>query len=552
MENRNLMIDIESFSDETFDIDSSVNEAKTYIEELIKDNRWLVGDFEDDIWVLEHSLYKGSRIKFDFSSFNRFIFKHNQHENFVDIVKCWCVNNIKNYAGPEALLKPLIFAFENSQGFSENHADELIRKIDESNGTNHFKMTFTNALFNFFDFYESEINAIYIPKLIEYRSKINYKNPVRKLPPSREILLFSDFLERDFDFLINNFESDEDALNSLLTVYPIYIWWNLTNVIPMRANEFCSIERDCLFIKNGEYYIRLPRQKQKIRSNIQIIDELSISKELYEDIQKYIDITNKYGNSDTLISYRSLLDISHPAGNYVRNAMTRDKDHFGRAKFQVLLASYYKRIEKVFNYKFDKENEVSPNDTRHFAFISLMMQGFSPIEIARLGGHKIIESQYHYSYHTEYWVDCEVFKLMKKIKNNSSNVQNISDDIKMKALIVNNAETKIKMNIGYCTDIEQKCESSKCYFCSHWGIDKDEFLMKKEEIKNDIINMKSNLLEACSFMKNLHDNFIKDELSKRSVDNLNDIKRQSNKIKSDLYKIALLNSKIKGDYFNEK
>ncbi len=38
--------------------------------------------------------------------------------------------------------------------------------------------------------------------------------------------------------------------------------------------------------------------------------------------------------------------------------------------------------------KVEQEYQLRPNDSRHIAFISLMMQGYSPIEIARLGGHQ--------------------------------------------------------------------------------------------------------------------------------------------------------------------
>ncbi|BCD15390.1 hypothetical protein [Bacillus cereus] len=79
-----------------------------------------------------------------------------------------------------------------------------------------------------------------------------------------------------------------------------------------------------------------------------------------------------------------------------------------------MIEIFYRAIERVYDFKVEQEYQLRPNDTRHLAFMSLMMQGYSPVEIARLGGHKTIQTQVHYSSHKEYWVDSEVFKLMKK------------------------------------------------------------------------------------------------------------------------------------------
>ncbi|BCC00639.1 hypothetical protein BCJMU51_2846 [Bacillus cereus] len=79
-----------------------------------------------------------------------------------------------------------------------------------------------------------------------------------------------------------------------------------------------------------------------------------------------------------------------------------------------MIEIFYRAIERVYDFKVEQEYQLRPNDTRHLAFMSLMMQGYSPVEIARLGGHKTIQTQLHYSSHKEYWVDSEVFKLMKK------------------------------------------------------------------------------------------------------------------------------------------
>ncbi|MGM2835832.1 site-specific integrase, partial [Bacillus cereus group sp. Bce025] len=79
---------------------------------------------------------------------------------------------------------------------------------------------------------------------------------------------------------------------------------------------------------------------------------------------------------------------------------------------ETLIPRFYRTIEQVYDFKVEQEYHLRPNDTRHIAFMSLMMQGYSPVEDARLEGHKTIQPQLHHSNHKEYWVDCDVFKLM--------------------------------------------------------------------------------------------------------------------------------------------
>src|SRR5699024_12777022 len=79
--------------------------------------------------------------------------------------------------------------------------------------------------------------------------------------------------------------------------------------------------------------------------------------------------------------------------------------------------------------------KIRPNDTRHFAFLNLMTQGYHPVEIARLGGHNSLNSQYHYHQHVEYWVASEVMELMLNFKlkeNINYNTNDLSSDKEFK------------------------------------------------------------------------------------------------------------------------
>jgi hypothetical protein len=543
---KEIDIDIEEFSDETFDTVQSIIEAKDIIENLVSENRWIRGNFEDDYWEITKPHYYENYTSFDFSKLDSAHFNENLPHDFKDIVKCWTISLIDRYKkAADSYHIQFLKSFEITKGFRLQEKDSLLKYIEYSKNSNKYKVDMIISLCNFFDFSDLEIGEDYVPSLINLKNKIPVKRNIRQLPPSRYVLSFSYYLEKHFERLLNDSLTQSKLIKELLFIFPLIIWWRLTNIIPMRPSEFCLIERNCILPKNGKHYIKLPRNKLKNTKRIQIPDTLLIDKELYHLIEQYIEITDKYGKTDTLISYRSLI-YGDPSTN--RAAVTKNLNQFKSHNLEGLIKRFYKTMETLYDCAIAKEYHVSPNDTRHLAFVSLMMQGYSPIEIARLGGHQTIKAQYHYSGHTEYWVDCEVFKLMKKIKNSkivADHTGTIPDEVKLKAYNDDGSYQK-KMKIGYCKDQEQRCESKLCYFCSHWGITPDEYIEKKDKIRSDILDMKSNINELSAIIRNLNKQFLSDELNRRNPELLSKIKTKANALQSDIYKLALLCSKIGG------
>src|SRR5699024_650724 len=136
-----------------------------------------------------------------------------------------------------------------------------------------------------------------------------------------------------------------------------------------------------------------------------------------------------------------------------------------------LLKRFYKEvINEYYQINVPFNQKISPNDTRHIDFDSLKMQGISPIEIPRLGGHRIIASQYHHSYLKEYCIDTEVFKLIKNYTNMSNfdnnNIRYIPEIVKLKAFESPTSSFRGELEIGYCSDSLIRCEAKECMLCS--------------------------------------------------------------------------------------
>jgi hypothetical protein len=238
-------------------------------------------------------------------------------------------------------------------------------------------------------------------------------------------------------------------------------------------------------------------------------------------IDDYIKLTNPYGESITLISYRSI--IAFEVRKTRREELKKNMNYINRSNFESLLHRFYRNV--VYGeYKITVKREVKPNDTRHFAFCSLLMQGISPIEIARLGGHSRIESQYHYSNHTEYFIDIEVKKLTDGFKLKDGRIQRSTfqgheitfEDIEDRSFQFpsKNNKTRYPMEIGFCTDELQRCESDECLLCKHWWIHPNDLVEVKPLIQKKILERKQKIIEIGNFLKNLNENLTTDMLLK--------------------------------------
>ncbi|EEM73502.1 MULTISPECIES: tyrosine-type recombinase/integrase [Bacillus cereus group] len=518
---------IEEFSDDTFDLETSIDISREILEQEQRLNFLSTCKFEDNIWILTKEL-KQQRAKIDFHSL---VIHKGVSEKLLSIIKCWVAYLLEKYKA-RTVLKHFL-ALERviliSNVFKLDKIKDIKKEFEEKNSL--MRLYNCIAVLNFIDYYSViDRDGKYIEMFLEIKQGLKVPQTIRKLPPSHDVLKFSLILE---DYMVKI----EDK-NAYYMYFPLYIWWTLSNLIPMRPSEFCSIERDCLFLDDGETYIRLPRTKlkQNIRG-IQIIDNIYIPEELYHMISEYIKETQEFGVSETLISYLSIPIKSEK--------IKLNKKRFTTENLYILLEHFYEDIIfKQYGYTFkppmDEEENIKPisspqssigkmqisrkiraNDTRHFAFLNLMRQGYHPVEIARLGGHINIQTQYHYHQHTEYWVDTEVLQLMLRFNLQENRFKkavglgktsNIKIDEKFKEKFVlrpAKSEHKKMLDLGYCTDPLQYCQVDECYMCNDWRISESELYSEYHLIE---LKMRENEKEISNLMhtlRNLHIQAIK-------------------------------------------
>lgn len=514
----------------------SEHEVTSYtylISELKSKGIFLSNSFNDDNWLFSHEHSPGRTINLDFKKINIDL-----NQDDLLLIKYWIVSLLEEYQPSTCInyFHHFCKAVNITDFFSLDKLNNLIEWLLEDHISDNDKTYVLSNIFSFFDFSEIANSSNYLAKLYDIRNKIKFtKNPIQ-LPSSKYVLLFSYYLEKYFSDIQkdDSFDNVETEKKKVL-FYPILIWWNLTTIIPIRSTEFCLIKRDCLSNENNKYFITITRIKTPGKQKIEI------NESIYHLLNDYIKHTQKYGESETLISYRSLTYADNTGR---RTLQKRDLNSFNKNNLDKLLKRFYKEvIKEYYKISIPKQQDLSPNDTRHIAFVSLMMQGISPIEIAHLGGHKTISAQYHYSFHKEYWIDNEVFKLIKNYKSLSKfedNILYVPENIKLKAFEPPTSTFRGELELGYCSDSQVRCEAVECMFCSHWRLDLDDLYYKHNLIVNKLNENQNNLIDLMNFIYKLHTKGILNIMAPGHLENETNLQQVLQKIKSEIHNRSIL------------
>lgn len=161
-----------------------------------------------------------------------------------------------------------------------------------------------------------------LDNLVDYRYSLNNADNKRPLASFDSYFLFND--------IIKDYWSGNIPENERLFFYPLYLWWRISGVIPLRPREFILTPRNCLEKRDDGWYITLRRNQIKgseKRISYKIKDDYytvqyPINTELAEEIQKYIIFTNRYESTEletlfvTDVHYRQWNRAKHKNSRY--------------------------------------------------------------------------------------------------------------------------------------------------------------------------------------------------------------------------------------------
>ena len=366
----------------------------------------------------------------------------------------------------------------------------------------------------------------------------------RKIPDYRSILVFNHAINQAIwnnakakpknkklkvKRLKNKKFKNNKNINTRLKYYPLYLWWRITSIIPLRPSEFLELDYNCCYKdSNGRYWIKLPRNKIKkefANQKIEIVDALETTEDIYNIIEEYKSLLRPEFKSKYLISWKAYNYCSEFSG--IGLSKVKNPEIMFIETIHYLMQGFYKTMIN--------ERDIiplKPGDSRHLAFCNLMLQGVNPITIARMGGHKRLESQFHYSQHLDTYAESYVFTMADKLKLMSHlktrNASGKYESLKRSKLLVTYSREELgnllEIQKGYCQVIKKddenadfsKCQKD-CWFCHNHMLDTKRYPEAIKELsgKSDRLGViiKEQIALLTSISKNMFIDYSTEECS---------------------------------------
>jgi len=254
----------------------------------------------------------------------------------------------------------------------------------------------------------------------DLEEKLSRRTTRRKDGEQRQLADFNSYLR--FHEILARFWHNADGRQKLF-YFPLYFWWNLTAVLPLRPMEFLLMPRDCLRFNNGEGMITVRRTKLK-GSNGKIgyrvnddyePHEYTINEPLADELQRYLTNTRQMRQTEL-----NTLFITEPHFTYLGGKGNARNRYYTYNNLNTCKRYFYKEVVD----KHDVDiSEVRLGDTRHLAMTSLILSGGSPVICRELACHANIEISSHYYTNASNLVECLTIDRFRKRKSKEATLE---------------------------------------------------------------------------------------------------------------------------------
>jgi hypothetical protein len=228
-----------------------------------------------------------------------------------------------------------------------------------------------------------------------------------------------------FDEVLSAFWRDADGRGRLF-YFPLYFWWKLTAILPLRPMEFLLTPRECLNVRNGANMLTVRRTKLKggyakisyCVSADYVLCEYAIDESLAEELQRYIKATAAAPRSelDTLLA-------QEPHYGYFGMSPMPSSRYYTYANLGTCLRYFYDEVITPGGH------DIAPirlGDTRHLAMTNLILSGGSPAICRELAGHANIEISSRYYSNISNLVVCATLERHRKTKGDEAMIRGIA------------------------------------------------------------------------------------------------------------------------------
>lgn len=276
----------------------------------------------------------------------------------------------------------------------------------------------------------------------ELEEKLENRNWQRRTGNQRQLADFRTYLK--FDEILSRFWRSAGNEQKIF-YFPLYLWWNLTAILPLRVTEFLLTPRNCLEISdNGDDVLTIRRTKlkggvEKITYRISGDYEYKkyvIPGKLAKEISTYLKATEKMRQSEI-----GTLILREPHCNYLGKSMELADRYYSYINLNICLQRFYDEV--VSTEKIDMKR-IHLGDTRHIAMANLIISGGSPVICRELAGHSDINISSHYYSNISNLVECVTLERYRKSKGESAE---ISDTHKYAVTL---PEARHRVSDGWC------------------------------------------------------------------------------------------------------
>ena len=232
--------------------------------------------------------------------------------------------------------------------------------------------------------------------------------------------------------------------------FPLYLFWKITTILPMRVTEFCLTPYDCLRKDGDICYLTIRRSHLKGSSSLipkihyyQIdkdydLYEYEIPKWMYDAINEYRILTKGYVHP-----YNLLLSVEFALSVFEKELWTANPEKpFSSLELADMLKTFYKDIicegygfsivseedlkrrymneDGTYEMAIDEIMVLQSRHTRHLAMINLIMRGCNPVMIREFAGHADELTSANYYGNVSKTVRCATKYFYDKAKNRKS------------------------------------------------------------------------------------------------------------------------------------
>jgi hypothetical protein len=196
-----------------------------------------------------------------------------------------------------------------------------------------------------------------------------------------------------------------------LFYFPIYLWWNLTSILPLRPTEFLLTPRDCL--DGNVLTVRRTRLKGGGKTVYRIAQDYElhryeITPTLAGELREYIALTERMPPPRIDALFRL-----EPHYSYLGMGADHLDRYYCYHNMRTCLDMFF---SDVLNARGHKIERIKFGDTRHLAMISLIISGGSPVICRELAGHADIGVSSHYYTNMSNLVECVTIGRFRKAR----------------------------------------------------------------------------------------------------------------------------------------